>query len=124
MAFQFRIQVLFLGIPELLFRVFTDDPEVLALGGPLLMLGAAFQVADAVGIFAGCSLRGAGDTRWCFAVHVTLAWLLRRPRVYRVGVALEGGVRGAWMGELGFVLVLSTAFGLRFRSRAWHRVEI
>ena len=43
---------------------------VLALGRPLLLLGAFFQLADAVAIISEGALRGAGDTRWPFAVEI------------------------------------------------------
>lgn len=121
---SFLVGVLFLSVPEVLFRIFSDDAGVLALAGRMLTLGAAFQVADALAIVAGGSLRGAGDTRWCFLVHVGLAWVVRLPMVWLFAVELGGGVHGAWMGELVFVLLLSACFTLRFRSRAWHRVAI
>ena len=80
---------------------------MLELARPLLALGAFFQVVDAVGIVAGGALRGAGDTRWPFAVQATLAWALRLPAVYVFAIWLQGGVFGAWIGELVYVFVLS-----------------
>jgi MATE family multidrug resistance protein len=113
------VAALFLGVPELLMRVFSDDPHVLALARPLLVLGALFQGIDAIGIVAGGSLRGSGDTRWPFLVHATLAWVARLPFVWLLAVRLEGGVVGAWLGELGFIALLGLAFVLRFRSGKW-----
>ncbi len=118
------VAVLFLSIPELLLRVFTEDPKVLALGRPLLALAAAFQLVDAVGIIAGGSLRGAGDTRWPFLVQTLLAWFVRLPAVYVAAIVLRGGVVGAWMGELGYVVILGSMWLLRFRAGAWRRVRI
>ena len=74
---------------------------MLALARPLLALGAFFQLVDAVGIVAAGSLRGAGDTRWPFVIQATLAWALRLPLVYVCAFVLDGGVFGAWAGELG-----------------------
>jgi MATE family, multidrug efflux pump len=113
------VAALFLGAPELLMHVFSDDAQVLALARPLLVLGALFQVVDAIGIVAGGSLRGGGDTRWPFLVHATLAWAARLPLVWLLAVHLEGGVLGAWLGELGYISLLGLTFVQRFRSGRW-----
>ena len=118
------VATLFLSVPDLLLGIFTRDAEVIRLGRPLLALGALFQLVDAVGIIAGGSLRGAGDTRWPFAVQASLAWLVRLPLVYLVAVVLQGGVTGAWLGELGYVVVLSSTWLARFRAGAWRTIRI
>lgn len=118
------VAILFVSVPEALLGIFSRDAGVLELARPLLMLGAFFQVIDAVGIVASGSLRGAGDTRWPFAVQATLAWVLRLPVVYVAAIWLEGGVFGAWVGELVYVLVLTLAFVHRFRAGHWRTVRI
>lgn len=118
------VALLFVAIPEQLLAIFSDDPEVLALARPLLALGAFFQLIDAVGIVASGSLRGAGDTRWPFAVQATLAWALRLPIVYVCAVVLGGGVFGAWAAELVHIGALSLALALRFRSGRWRSIAI
>jgi MATE family multidrug resistance protein len=118
------VALLFVSVPELLLGIFTTDPRVLELSRPLLALAALFQVVDAIGIIAGGSLRGAGDTRWPFAVQATLAWVLRLPVVYVAAIALEGGVFGAWVGELVYLVVLGLALVLRFRAGHWRTVRI
>ena len=111
-------------MPDVLLHLFTQDAEVVRLGRPLLALGALFQLVDAVGIIAGGSLRGAGDTRWPFAVQASLGWLVRLPVVYTVAVVLHGGVTGAWLGELGYVVVLSSTWLARFRAGVWRTIRI
>jgi len=118
------VAILFVTAPEALLGIFTRDPRVLELARPLLVLAAFFQVIDAIGIVASSSLRGAGDTSWPFIVQSILAWALRLPLVYVAAIWLQGGVFGAWIGELIFVLVLSLAFVLRFRAGHWRTVRI
>ncbi|MBI1813926.1 MAG: MATE family efflux transporter [Deltaproteobacteria bacterium] len=123
-AFALAVTVVFLAVPEVLLGLFSNDPEVLRLGRPLLALGALFQLIDAVGIVASGSLRGAGDTRWPFMVQTALAWLVRLPVVYVLAVVLERGVIGAWFGELIFVTILSFVWIMRFRAGAWRSIRI
>lgn len=118
------VAALFVAVPDVLLGIFTNDPEVIALGRPLLALGALFQLVDAVGIIGGGSLRGAGDTRFPFLMQAALAWLVRLPLVYVIAVVLSRGVVGAWVGELGYVCVLSSAWLLRFRSGVWRTIRI
>jgi len=124
MGLATAVAVLFLTVPDALLGIFTTDPQVIALGRPLLALGALFQLIDAVGIIAGGALRGAGDTRFPFVVQASLAWCVRLPLVYALAVILGGGVLGAWWGELGYVTVLGSAWLLRFRSGVWRTVRI
>jgi multidrug resistance protein, MATE family len=118
------VAALFVLVPEALMRMFVDDPEVIALGGPLLALGAAFQLFDALQIVVGGALRGAGDTRWPFLAQTGLAWVVRLPLAWLFAVTLGRGVVGAWYAEFVFILSLAAALLLRFRGGAWKSIRI
>ena len=115
--------LLFLA-PEFLIGLFTTDPEVMRLGKPLVRLGALVQVFDALNIIASGSLRGAGDTRWPFAVQSLLAWGFSVPLAWWIGVHLEYGALGAWAALCISMAVLTVALLWRFRSGAWRHVQI
>lgn len=123
-ALAIGIAALFLLAPQALIGLFTDDADVLALAGPLLALGAAFQLFDALQIVIGGALRGAGDTRWPFFVQTLLAWALRLPLVWLFAFVWEAGVVGAWYAEFVFVLALTLALAWRFRGGAWREIAI
>jgi MATE family multidrug resistance protein len=118
------VAALYVAIPELLLRIFTDDPAVLELARPLLLVGAVFQLFDAISIVADGALRGAGDTRWPFAVRFVLAWGLFVPLSYALGISLGFGLTGAWVGGAIYVAVLAAFLVQRFRSGAWQQIAI
>jgi MATE family multidrug resistance protein len=118
------VGVLFLAVPDALLGIFTDDPDVIALGRPLLAVGALYNLADAVAIVAAGALRGAGDTRWPFVAATLLAWLVFLPAAWLFGVALAGGLVGAWLGGTVYVLGLAVAQVGRLRAGAWRRIAI
>ena len=118
------VSFLFVAAPGPLLRIFTDDASVLSLGLPLLWLGAAYNLFDAVAIVASGSLRGAGDTRFPFWVQTATAWLVYLPVSWVLGVWLEGGLLGAWVGASIYSLALSILFVWRFRSGAWKSIRI
>jgi len=97
---------------------------VLALGLPLLAVGAAFQLCDAVGIVTAGALRGAGDTRWPFLAQTGMAWGLFLPLGWAGGVLLGGGVSGAWIGATLYAIALAWVLVARFRSGAWRGISI
>jgi MATE family multidrug resistance protein len=118
------IAALFVAIPGPLLAIFTNDPNVVSLGRPLLVVGALFQIFDFLAIVSQGALRGAGDTRWPFAVETAFGWGFFLPLAYVLGITLEGGLTGAWIGGLIYVCALAAVLVRRFRSGAWKRVAI
>jgi MATE family multidrug resistance protein len=118
------VALIFLAIPETLLGIFSDDPEVLMLGAPLLLIGAAYQFFDAFGIVADGALRGAGDTLRPFLVRLGLAWGLFLPLAWILMVRLDGGLTLAWVAGAVYVTVLAGYLVRRFRSEAWRKIRI
>jgi MATE family multidrug resistance protein len=118
------VALLFVVVPGPLLRIFTDDPAVVALGRPLLAIGALFQLFDAIAIVSEGALRGAGDTRWPFLVETAFGWGIFVPLAYLLGVTLGGGLAGAWVGGLVSIALMAGTLVRRFRSGAWQRMRI
>jgi MATE family multidrug resistance protein len=118
------VAALFVTIPGPLLRIFTDEPGVVALGRPLLLIGALFQLCDAIAIVTQGALRGAGDTRWPFAIETAFGWGVFVPLAYFLGVELGLGLTGAWTGGLVSLGLSSSVLVARFRSGAWERIHI
>jgi MATE family multidrug resistance protein len=118
------VALLFVVFPTPLVRIFSDDPEVLRLARPLLMIGAIYQFFDAFAIVADGALRGAGDTLVPFLIRVGLAWGLFLPLAWLLGIRLEGGLSAAWVGGALYVTVLAGILVVRFRSGAWRKIRI
>jgi MATE family multidrug resistance protein len=97
-GFMMVAAAVFLTVPTLLLRAFTDDPGVLAVGVTLLFVAAVFQLFDGLqGVTTGV-LRGLGDTRspmlWNLAGH----WFIGLPLGYWLAFGLGIGVVGLWWG--------------------------
>jgi MATE family multidrug resistance protein len=118
------VALLFVAAPGPLLRIFTDDPRVVALGRPLLLVGAVFQLCDAIAIISQGALRGAGDTRWPFVVETVLGWLVFVPLAYGLGVGLGLGLIGAWVGGTVSLALSALVLGQRFRNGAWESMRL
>lgn len=118
------IAALFLLFPDALMRIFTDSPEVIEMGRRLLLLGAFYQIFDAVCIVTDNALRGAGDTRVPFAARFVLACVVLMPLAWYLGFYMDGGLEGLWIAS-GIDLIVLAAFLIwRFRSGAWRAIQI
>jgi MATE family multidrug resistance protein len=105
-AFMSASAVVFLTAPGAVLRVFTDAPDVIAIGVSLLAVAAAFQLFDGVQVVATGVLRGVGDTRTPMLANLAGHWLLGLPIGAALCFGLGWGVIGLWIGLcLGLIAV-------------------
>jgi len=108
--------VTFATIPEMLVRIFTLDPGVIAVGAMLLLVAAVFQLFDGIQTVATGALRGLGETRIPMVSNFAGHWLIGLPVGYTLCFNRGWGVVGLWVGlALGLTLVGIVLLGV------WHR---
>ncbi|MCP4292755.1 MAG: MATE family efflux transporter [bacterium] len=107
-----------------IFKVFTNDPEVLALGGSLAIAAAVFQYFDGLRMLGSGVLQGAGDTLYPMLATLAIMWLIFVPLTWYLIVGSGGSVISAWTGASFSYLLMGLVFWLRFESGKWMRVEI
>jgi Na+-driven multidrug efflux pump len=83
-----------------LIRLFLSDPEVLAVGGEMLLLVAfAFPFMGIIQVIMG-AYQGAGHTLYSMFFGLFRLWALRVPLVYVLGFAVGMGASGVWWAML------------------------
>lgn len=112
--------VLFWSLPEMLVGLFLGPGElgreqVIAAGRGMLAAAALFQLVDASQILALSLLRGVHDTRVPMLLAAVSYWLVGVPASYGLGLGLELGGAGVW---LGLAVGLALAAGL-LMARFW-----
>ena len=111
--------LVFVAAPERLVDLFVSDDEpdratILAAGASLLLVAAAFQIADAAQVMALGLLRGVQDTAVPMGIAVIAYWGVGVPVAYGLGfVAGLGGV-GVWSGLVAGLAVAAGLLMLRF----------
>jgi MATE family multidrug resistance protein len=118
------VGLLLVSLPRPLLRIFTDDPQVLEMGLPLVWLCAGFQFFECAAIVSEGALRGAGDTRWPFLVQTALSWAFFLPLAYLLAVVLGYGLAGAWTAQLIYIALLALVMIWRFHSGPWEHIRI
>ena len=116
--------IVFLLMPGLLMRAFSNSPEVIAAGRPILRVMGLVQVIDAVGLTLAGALRGAGATRVVMLVDLVTAFGLLLPLAWLFGVVLGGGLLGAWWGLLTWFTVYALGMIAFFIKGDWQKIAI
>ncbi len=116
--------VLFFLLPGPLLRIFTNDPEVIARGIPLLRIVAFTQVPEAMGFVIPGALRGAGDTRVSMYVTVLGVWGVRYALTYVLINAFHMGLTAAWIGMFLDWVVRAVLYYRRLKRGRWKEIEV
>jgi multidrug resistance protein, MATE family len=116
-AFMFCSGLCFVLFPRAISRLYSRDPEVIALGAVLLTLAAVFQLFDGIqGVTVG-ALRGVGDTRSAMLAHLICDWVIGLPISWYCCYRLGWGVVGLWVG-LSLAMILAGISLLTVWTRA------
>lgn len=111
----------FVGLRQWLPRIYTADPQVVALCATILPIAAAFQVFDGTQA-VGCGiLRGMGRPRPAAVFNLLGYWVLGLPLGGWLAFRLGLGLAGIWWGlALGLALVaMALVAWVRWRGPAW-----
>jgi MATE family multidrug resistance protein len=107
----------FVALRNWLPRIYTPDPEVIALCATILPIAAAFQIFDGAQV-VGCGvLRGMGRTRPAAWFNLVGYWILGIPIGAWLAFRADWGLAGIWWG---LCLGLAIVAGLLI---AWIRVR-
>ncbi len=123
-AFMALAGTVFLSVPGLIVRLYTQDSQVVTLGSFLLRIAAFFQLFDGIQGVAIGALRGTGDTRTPMLVHLVCDWGIGLPVAWYFGFRRGWGATGLWVGLslamilAGICLLVSWARRLK-RLSAW-----
>jgi Na+-driven multidrug efflux pump len=109
---------------DVLTRVISNEPIHRAEAPALLVIGGSVQVFFAISMVIRQGLRGVGDTRWSFIITTGASFGIRLPAAWVLGVWLELGLTGVWLGLCGEIVVRSGFFAWRFFNGGWQRVRV
>lgn len=112
--------LIFLSLPEQILGAFLapDDPSrglIIALGTTLLMMAAIFQVFDSGQVMILGSLRGFKDTKVPMVMAAFGYWTVGLPSSYYLGIYLEFGAPGVWVGLAVGLALVCCLLGLRLK---------
>jgi len=126
-GFMTLTAVIFLTIPELLARGFSNDALVVATAAVLFPVAGVFQIFDGLQVVTAGALRGVGDTRVPMLMSLVGFWFVGLPVSTWLAFGRGAGPVGIWWGlaiGLGVVSILLTLRVRRRFGRALRRLVI
>jgi MATE family multidrug resistance protein len=100
--------------PQAIIGLYTADPTVAATASVLLVCAALFQLSDGIQITSAGALRGLQDTTVPMFISGGAYWLVGVPASWWLGIYLERGPFGLWLGLILGLTVGATLLGARF----------
>lgn len=107
---------------EFIVGIYNDTPEVISLGGQVMILIAFGQPIQTVQFIISGGLRGAGDTKYAAVVTATTVLCVRCVLVILAVNFLNWGLWGAWFALMADQTMRSVAMTLRYRSGRWKKI--
>ena len=86
----------------------------------LIRISALFLVADAANVIARGVLRGVGDVVYPAIIGVVTAWVVTPPLAAALGLGLDWGVTGGWLGLTLEIIVGAALLWWRLARGQWH----
>jgi putative MATE family efflux protein len=121
--FMSSVGLIFFFFPEMVIRIFTDDPEIVEVARVCLRIVAVAQPFLAATMAYSGSLRGAGDTRAVLWITMIGIWGVRVFGTFLV-VRAGYGLAAAWvMMTLDLILRGVLLFG-RFKRGKWKTIKV
>lgn len=102
--------------------LFSQDPEVIALGSQLLIMAGIFQLSDGMQAVGAGILRGLKDVQITMYVAFLAYIVINLPLGYLMAFVVGVGPVGVWMGFIGGLSVAAILFRIRY-LKDFKRIE-
>ncbi len=97
-VFMGLCSLILLCFPTQIFAIFTSDPQVLAVGTPVLIIAACFEMFDGFQTSLSGILKGLRMTRTVSVCIISGYWIFGLPFGFWLAYGLDMQLKGFWLG--------------------------
>lgn len=101
------------------FMIFTGDPDIIALGTVILIIGLILEPGRTSNLVIISALRAAGDARFPVMIGICVMWGVLVPLAYFLGITLNFGLPGIWIAMLVDEWIRAIIMWTRWRGKRW-----
>ena len=106
-----------------IFLIFTDNPEIIALGRRILVIEIVLEIGRAVNIVMTKCLIAVGDVLTPTTVGITFQWVVqtRIAGSWLLGSKLGWGLEGVWIAMAADECVRGLIYAVHFKKERWKK---
>ncbi|MEZ4268103.1 MAG: MATE family efflux transporter [Myxococcota bacterium] len=113
-----------IAFPDLLFGIFSKDPEVIDAGRNSLRLMGGCEALVGVAMILAQALYGAGNSKYVMKVELFLHVTCLVPLAYVLGVVLDLGLVGIWASAFTYICLMASAMIWKFWRGDWKDIRL
>jgi len=113
------IAVIFIPFAGKVASLFTDNKEIINLTSAVLIVNSACIPLWSISFVLPAGLKGAGDVKYTLITSIIGMWLFRITLGYLLGVVLNFGLIGVWIGMIVDWVVRGSLYLIRFKKGKW-----
>lgn len=102
-----------------LLGIYTQDPEVLKMGGALILMTLLLEPSRAFNIVLGGALKGSGDYQFPVMIGIVSMWGISVGLSYFLGIRWGMGILGVWIAMTADEAIRAMIMLFRWNSKAW-----
>jgi putative MATE family efflux protein len=122
--FTILLGAVFIFLPDLILHALTTNEEIVRVARPILQIAGGAQIFYAWGIVLAHALQAAGATVYVMFIEVLTHWVIFLPASYIFGVALGGGIVGAWLALPLYIVSYSLLIYAKYRKGNWLFIKV
>ncbi len=109
---------------EYILKMFTSDPDIIAIGFWAFLLGFLAEPVRTINIVIGGALRCTGDAAFTSISSIAVIWLFSVPLAYFLAVPLHLGIFGLLIAAIADETTRAIIKYLRWKARKWQRYGV
>jgi putative MATE family efflux protein len=123
-AISLGMAALFAFFREPLLGIFTDDPEIIRMGGWLIILTLLLETGRTFNLVIISSLKAAGDVKFPVAMGILSMFGVAVGLSYVLGIQMGMGLVGLWVAYSADEWFRGLLMLWRWRSRKWQEMSL
>jgi putative MATE family efflux protein len=118
------VAILFAVFGKTLLGLFTDDINIIELGGILFIITIILEPGRSFNLVIGYALKAAGDAKYTLYLGLISMWLVLVTMSYFLGVSMGLGLVGVWIAFAMDEWLRGIMMLKRWKSRAWEKKAV
>lgn len=118
------IALMFIPFAGKVISLFTSNNEIIQLATTVSIVNSMCIPLWSIAFVLPSGLKGAGDVKYTLITTIIGMWLFRITLGYLLGVVLNFGLVGVWVGMVVDWVVRGTLYYIRFKKGKWKRIMV